>query len=273
MIGQDHPGTQGPEPGPRPQKLVLPAHDGYRPPSGFGTGQRTQVVPEMLLRQPGGHNPNNPIIRLGILWRQDPAYKALIIAVALVLVAGTLFAGLAANMLLQGSNGLLAQNTIVPTTPQVGAAPTGTVDLRPAFPTPGGKGSTQSSQPPMQGTPALQGSPTGVPTQQPGDGNLTVQIAGLPASTPNNSIVPVSVQTSVPGAIVRLQVTYNAAPFFYVGMQQATDGNGAAVINWPVRVFSGKRVTARVAVTAFDQNGHQGHSGTMKVSITGGGGG
>ncbi|MEO6890532.1 MAG: hypothetical protein ABI456_14155 [Ktedonobacteraceae bacterium] len=276
MIGQDHPGTQGPEPGPRPQKLVLPAPGGYRPPPAFGAGQRTPVVPEMLLRQ-GGRNPNNPIIRLGELWRRDPAYKALIIAVALVLVAGTLFASLAANALLQSSGGLFTQNTAIPTTPQVGVAPapTGTVDLHPAFPTPGGgKGTKQSSQPPMQGTPALQASPTGIPTQQPGNGNLVVQITGLPPQVPTNSMVPVSVQTSTPGATVQLQVTYNAPPFFYTSTQQVTDGNGNATINWQVNVFvRGKRATARVTVIAFDQNGQQGHSDSIRVQITGAGGG
>ncbi len=275
MIGQDHPGTQGPEPGPRPQKLVLPAPDGYRSP-GFAAGQRTQVVPEMLLRH-GGHNPNNPIIRLGELWRRDPAYKALIIAVVLVLVAGTLFASLAANALLQSSSGLFTQNTDIPTAPQVGVAPTstGTVDLHPAFPTPGGgKGTNQSSQPPMQSTPALQVSPTAIPTQQQGNGNLTVQITGLPPQVPNNSMVPVSVQTSTPGATVQLQVTYNAPPFLYTSAQQVTDGNGNATINWQVNVFArGKRTTARVIVIAFDQNGQQGHSDTVRVQVNGAGGG
>ncbi|MDQ2716445.1 MAG: hypothetical protein M3Z08_16195, partial [Chloroflexota bacterium] len=128
-------------------------------------------------------------------------------------------------------------------------------------------------QPPMQGTPALQASPTGIPTQQPGNGNLVVQITGLPSQVPNNSLVPISIQTSEPGATVRLQVTYNTPPFFYTSTQQVTDGNGNTTINWQVNVFiRGRRATARVTVIAFDQNGQQGHSGSTKVQITGAGG-
>src|SRR5258706_14110249 len=99
-----------------------------------------QVRPEDLIRHKTDPTPKGPLAKLGYFWRQDPAYKAFIIAIAFVMIAAIFFISLASAAILGNSgssNNSLSQNS------SSGASPTGTVDLRPAFPTPGGaNGST-----------------------------------------------------------------------------------------------------------------------------------
>src|SRR5207248_2169870 len=96
-----------------------------------------------------------------------------------------------------------------------GAAPAGTIDLRPSFPTPGGNnGSTTTSQPPAHSTPTLTTDNNLTPTVEPsptapGDGRLTVQITDIPNRVLNNSTVSVGVHTSEANVTVTLYVLYN----------------------------------------------------------------
>jgi hypothetical protein len=198
----------------------------------------------------------------------------------MVAVAGTVFVSLASaaflnpNFFSQGSTS--SQNS----------APGSAVDLQPTFAAPqGGQGSTESSQPPAQSTavlqvptPTSQSSPNPTPTSGPGSGGgtLSVQITNIPGQVVNNSVVAVSVNTSEPNVTVRLQVSYNAYPFFYRSKARVTDGDGNATLNWAVSVTkrSFGEVVARVVVTATDQNGQQAVSSATTVQvITFGGGG
>jgi hypothetical protein len=83
--------------------------------------------------------------------------------------------------------------------------------------------------------------------------------------------VRVLVQTSEPGVSVRLQVNYDAAPFFYTSGGHTTDGNGNAALTWNVRVFgvNGNGVQATVVVIATDRQGQQATSQPATVMITG----
>src|SRR5205085_2116204 len=98
-----------------------------------------------------------------------------------------------ANAMLRNPNLLGLNGTNSQETP-TGASATGTVDLHPAFPTPGGNnGSTTTSQPPAHSTPTLQPTADNNPTPTvepspttPSGGELTVQITDIPNSVSNN---------------------------------------------------------------------------------------
>ena len=278
MIDQN---SMGPGQPPQRERLVLPA-----PPDYAGTGaaptsaytSRPRVEPEMLVRRSSPPPPRNLSARPGYFWRKDPAYRVLMIAILVAVVAGIVFAALVGNMLLSSGNQGTQTISVVPQTPPPGARPTGTVDLRPTFAPPGGgKGSGSSSQPPAVPTPSLSITPTATPGNNPGGGGaITVQVSGIPDPVANNSNVQVTVMTGEPNVNVQLQVRYSAAPFFFVTVG-ATDGNGMAVLNWNVQVFAnlrpGKHVTAKGVVFAQDQNGQRGSSNTFTVRIVGNGGG
>jgi hypothetical protein len=83
--------------------------------------------------------------------------------------------------------------------------------------------------------------------------------------------VRVVAQTSEPGVSVRLQVNYDAAPFFFTSSARASDGNGNAALTWNVRVLgiNGNGVQATVVVIATDGAGQQATSQAVTVMITG----
>ena len=227
-----------------------------------------QVRPEHLIRRQTNPTPKGPLAKLGYFWRKDPAYKAFIIAIAFAMLAAIFFISLASFAFL-GHSGTSGNNSLSQNSSN-GASPTGTVDLKPAFPTPGGAtGSTASSQPPPHSTPALHltPSPSPQPSQGPG-GPLTVQITNIPTRVPDNTRVNVSVSTSVGGVNVRLVVRYSMAPYYYESRAQATDPQGNANLDWFVSVFGfGKNATATVVAVAMDQNGHVATSNPMTVPV------
>jgi hypothetical protein len=276
MINQHE--TQGSNP---PKgKLILPAYPQQALPvypdpeqraasGNTGNLQNTQIHPDQLIRYSATPLPKQPLAKLRYFWQKDPAYKVLVIAVAVILFAGVVFASLIGNALLRNPHFYAVDNTLSQNAPTA-ILPTGTVDLRPTFPPPGGgNGSTSSSQPPTQGTPYLPSTPNASPTSNPvGGGNLTISITGIPNHVVNNTVVDVSVNTSLPNATVTLFVSYNGPPFRYVSASTTTDGNGDAVLSWSVAVIMyGRQTRATVIAIARDQNGQRAQSQPVSVQI------
>ncbi len=257
MINQ--PDTQEQEP--QPGKLVLPTPPVDEQRMYYG-GQMAQLRPEQLIRNRTQPVPKGAGARLAYYWRKDPAYKVLVIAMAMVLIAGIIFVSLASAAFLGNPNFFASSSSqIIPR----GANPTGTVDLRPGFPTPGGgNGSNQSSQPPMQSTPALQPT-TDQQSPTPG-GTLTVQITYLPQQVANGSKVNVDVNTSEPGVSVILMIRYNQGGRTTAG-PQTTDSNGNATIPWFVFAFGQRNIQATIYAVATDQNGQRAKSQSITVKV------
>lgn len=205
-----------------------------------------------------------------------PAYLVLLTALVCVVVMSVL--------LFQGASGLLAQvptlfspSDVQQTPPAL--TPQGTLDLRPAFPTPGGgQGGQQSSLPPayvpatmapyaptMAASPTVTAEATG--TAQ--SGQFSLQITAIPAQVDNYTTVQVSVSSTQPDVSIKLQVTYTVFPYNYTARGTA-DGSGQATINWRVRVVNTARtdqVLAQVVAVSQDQNGQQVTSQTVTVKV------
>lgn len=266
----------------KPEKLVLPAIP-ETDPRLYTDPVKTIVRPEQLVRLNKEPLPKGPLAKLGYFWRKDPAYKVLILALVMVLLAGIVLVSVASAALLQMPN-LLTQNNTASSNPTAGPATSGTVNLHPSFPTPGGgSGGNSSSQPPAQSTPVVQPtanptviiSPTAAPEPSPtsqSGGPLNVEITNIPSSVGNNSSVRVGVTTNEANVSIRLSVTYNAPPFFYNSAPRMTDGDGNVTLFWYVHVyrFAGS-TTATVVAVATDSNGQQAQSAPMEVQIFSGG--
>lgn len=200
-------------------------------------------------------------------WRSDPAYAVLALAIVLVVIVALVFTsvGVSALLAINGGPQWSSAQTQHPSLP----TPAGTIDTRPRFPTPAtGGGSSISSQPVARPTPTLRASPTLPPDQ----GTLSVEIISIPDVVNNKSQVQVEVQASEPGVTVRLQVIYDASPFYYNSNKSTTNHNGNATLYWNVRVstlLNGNNVQARVVVVAIDRNGQQAVSQEAMVLITG----
>lgn len=258
MINQPEMQEQEPQPG----KLVLPTPPVEEQRMYYGD-QKAQLRPEQLIRKGSQAAPRGAGARLAYYWRKDPAYKVLMIAMAMVLLAGLFFVSLASAAFLGNPNFFASSSS--QNIPR-GANPTGTVDLRPAFPTPGGgSGSNQSSQPPTQQTPALQ--PTADQQSPTAGGTLTVQITNLPQRVVNGSRVDVDVNTSEPGATVLLMIRYSQGSRTTAG-PQTTDNEGNATIAWFVFVFGQRNIQATIYAVATDQNGQRAKSQTLTVTVT-----
>ena len=220
-------------------KLVLPAPPAEEQQMYYG-GQKAQLRPEQLMRLQTEPAPKGVGARLAFYWHKDPAYKVLIIATTMVLIAGIIFVSLASAAFL-GNSSYLASTSSTPQAIPKGSNPTGTVNLRPTFPAPGGGSGTnqQSSQPPMQSTPALQPTnPTGQPSPTPGSGGtFTVQFTYIPQQVSNGSMVNVGVNTSEPGVSVLLVIHYNTTGGRTTEGPQITDNNGNATIPWFVLAY------------------------------------
>ena len=289
MINQ--PETKG---SPQQGKLILPVYSDAAPPANPvnsnpenypASGNNPQneyapIRPEQLIRQKISPPPIRPIDRLRYYWQKDPAYKVLMIAIAVVVIAAIVFTSLVSNAMLRSSNST-DNNSVSQNPPTV--VPTGTVDLRPTFSAPiGGSGSSSSSQPPAQSTPVLPSTPNASPTADqstptPGDeGSLSVTVNSIPNRVSNNSIVNVSVTTSQPNVTVALAVAYSAPPYKYISSPTTTDGGGNGVLTWAVEVLMlGRHTQAIVYAVAQDQNGQRVQSQPVSVQISpsGGGGG
>ncbi|HLH61448.1 MAG TPA: hypothetical protein VKV20_07145 [Ktedonobacteraceae bacterium] len=277
-----HPGNQAEEPGGRPPvgaqpPLVLPAPPDSEYPmpgnkyAGLASSGKypAKIRPEHLVRPAAKPVPRGgPLKKLGYFWHKDPAYKAFIIAIAFVLVAAIFFVSLA-GITFFGNAGVPG-NYSLSENPAGGASPTGTVDLHPVFPTPGGaNGSTQSSQPPAQKTPVLQQTPSPTPPPSPGPGGpLTVTITNIPNRVNNFSLVEVGVSASQGGVSVRIHVTYNPPSSPYTSMTVQTDNNGNATLPWYVGIFlRGKNSIATVVAVAIGPNGQVVRSTPVTVIV------
>lgn len=266
MINQ--PDTQ--EQKPVSEKLVLPA-----PPPGeqqmYYGGQMAQLRPEQLIRRQSQPAPKDVKARLAFYWHKDPAYKVLMIALTMVLVAGIIFVFLASAAFLGNSNYFASSYT--PQAIPKGVNPTGTVDLRPTFPAPGGGIGTnqQSSQPSMRPTPVLQATKSTVqPSPTPtASGTLNVQITSIPQQAANGSYVSVGVNAGEPGASVVLVIRYSGQGGHTTAGPQTTDSNGNATIPWFVLTFGfgQKNVQADVYALATDPNGQRARSQTVTVQV------
>jgi hypothetical protein len=262
MINQPETQEQKPQSG----KLVLPVPPAEEQQMYYG-GQKAQLRPEQLIRRQTQSVPKGLGARLAFYWRKDPAYKVLMVAMSMVLIAGIIFVSLASAAFL-GNSGFFASTSSPQAIPK-GANPTGTVDLRPGFSAPGGgSGSNQSSQPPMHSTPALQPTTNQQSPTPGGGGTLTVQIT-IPSPVANYSYVNVGVNTSEPGVSVLLVIRYSGQGGRSTAGPQMTDSNGNASIPWFVSSFSfgHKSVQAYVYALATDQNGQQARSQTVTVQV------
>ena len=175
---------------PQTEKLVLPAPPAEEQQRYYGA-QMAQLRPEQLIRRQSPPVPTAIKARLAFYWHKDPAYKVFMIALTMVLVAGIIFVSLASAVFLGNANN--AASSDPPQAVPKGVNPTGTVDLRPTFPAPGGGLGTnqQSSQPSMQSTPVLQVTNTTV-QQSPTPaavGTLNVQITSIPRQVKNLSLI------------------------------------------------------------------------------------
>ncbi len=252
-------------------KLVLPAPPAEEQQMYYG-GQKAQLRPEQLIRRQIQSAPKGVKARLAFYWHKDPAYKVLMIATTMVLIAGIIFVSLASAAFL-GNSSFLASTSSTPQAIPKGSNPTGAVNLRPTFSAPGGGSGTnqQSSQPPMGPTPALQATnSTGQPSPTPGGGGtLNVQFTSIPQQVMNGSYVSVGVNTSEPGVSVVLVIRYSAQGGRSTAGPQTTDVNGNASIPWFVYSFGvGQRtVQAYVYALATDQNGQKAKSQTVTVHV------
>jgi len=263
MINQPDTQEQKPQSG----KLVLPAPLAEEQQMYYGD-QKAQLRPEQLIQRLTQPAPKGVGARLAFYWRKDPAYKVLMIAVTMIIIAGIIFVSLASAAFL-GNSSFLASTSSSPQAIPKGANPTGTVDLRPGFSTPGGgSGSNQSSQPPVHSTPALQPTSTAQSSPTPGAGTLTVQFTSIPPQVLNGSSVNVGVNTNEPGVTVLLVIHYSTQNRTTAG-PQITNNNGNATIPWFVLAygFGKKPVQAFVYAIATDQNGHQAKSQTVTVQV------
>lgn len=237
-------------------RLILPAS----PEPGPSAHGSPPTIPGWAARPTYPQNapaPHAPGTRLKAAWRKDPIHLVLALAVALVVVAIIVFVAFGATALLNSNTTTFSQTPTAPT-------PSGTVDNKPGFGTPGtNKGSSQSSQPATGPTPGLH------PTAN--AGTLAVQIVNIPNVVANNTKVRVFVLTSEPGVSVTLRVTYNAAPFFFSGSAHTTDDSGQAILPWSVRVFTLRNnpVQATVQVIATGQDGQRATSQPVVVTVEG----
>ena len=268
------------EPNSQQGKLVLPAPPANEYFTPANSQHHTQIRPEQLVRHTPTP-PKDPLARLKYFWHKDPAYKVLIIAVGLVLIAGLLLISLLSSAMIRNPN-FFALNSTTSQAPPTGVTPSGTVDFRPAFPQPGGGlGSSTSSQPPAQSTPVLQPTvDTTPPTIEPSptsvqEGTLTVQITSIPDHAQNNNVVDVGVSTNAPNVTVALYVVYDAPPYRDFAGPRMTDDGGNTTIPWSVSVYrlAGGGAHAVVVAIATDQNGQQVKSQPVSVQIVGFGGG
>lgn len=258
MVNQPEKNTQG---------VHTPVRGSWLPtsPEGGSTWQRSfSPLTEAPMQPPPPQSRSLPT-RLQRLWRKEPVYAVLLVAIGLVALVSLLFVVLGANALLSPNNGPAWSSAQTEHPPAL--TPVGTVDNHPTFPTPGSnKGSSSSSQPHGGPPPVLQPGPGG--TDQ---GTLNVLIVSIPPVVRNNTRVRVTVQTTEPGVNVRLQITYDASPFFSASSPRTTDGNGNTALTWNVRVFgfTTAGVQATVVAIATDSSGQQATSQSATVIITG----
>ncbi len=243
---------------PIPQsKLILPVVPAktYTPP--FTYTQKKPIRPEQLIRQSAAPQPKNPVTRLILLWRSDPASKVLIVAVATILFSGVVGVVLAASFVSRPTASQpsatqvasAAKPTVVTTAPT--SVPTATPMTVPtATPI-----ATQASNAmPVTAKPTAASTAATVSTTGP----LTLQITSIPAQVQNNTTVAVTVQATRPNISVKLTGFYTATPGLFTTGSGTTDANGTVTIDWHVKVqnvgFGSNSIVARVTAVAQTQN-------------------
>ena len=252
------------------QKLILPTPPAEQQQMYYGS-QMAQIRPEQLIRPQTESTPAGMKARLAFYWHKDPAYKVLMIAMTMVLIAGVVFVSLASAAFLGNSN--LFSSSYTPQAIPKGSDPTGIANPRPTFAPPGGGSGTnqQSSLPPTQPTPALQATnPTDQQTPTPGaGGTLNVQFTNIPSQVTNGSYVSVGVNTGEPGATVKLVIRYSGQGGQTTEGPVISDSNGDATIPWFVFTYTAGRKNAQADVyaVATDQNGQSSRSQTVTVLV------
>ncbi|GCE26069.1 hypothetical protein KDA_15530 [Dictyobacter alpinus] len=264
------------------QANVPPANYPYQPTPGapFNPGQRPtpNVRPEQLInRGKGKALPPGPLTsKIAYLWRSDPAYRVLFIAIGAVVLCSIIGVILIGNAFSQFAN---------PGRPTV-SAPTQT-NTQPANPTPDTQQTsaakvTPTATPQPTATPTLPPTPTPIPTQAPqptptpavNNGPLTAQFSNVPGTVDNHTTVNITVITK-PGAAVSLVINYTATPAFQQTQPVVADANGVATIPWTIneRGFNKfmRNVTANMIAVARDQNNQQSASQGATVRIKMGG--
>lgn len=241
------------------------------PPSSMHPQDRMQsgylVRPQTAEALPPGSLPT----KLAYLWRKDPAYKVLFMAIAAILLCSivgatmlfTAFSHSAGPQ--QGNIGAPGPGEPTPTPGGNGALPQPTPIPSPtAVPTP-----TPLPMPTVVPTPTVIPSPTATDN----NGPLIVQITNLPTTVDNHTTVPVTVNANQPGTSVSLTVFYfGAQPVTFQAGPQSVDANGNTTFDWNIEEsgfgsFFKRHVTARVVANAQDQNGNTANSNVVTVQV------
>jgi hypothetical protein len=236
--------------------IFLPAPEEQQPymPVQQPSSYVRRVRPEDLLRRSQSSLPANPLTRISYLWKRDPAYRVLFIAIGVVLLSSLISVGLVAAMFNQpgpqgaqpgGSN---SQQTNI-----------GNVNLN--TPTPA---ATPTPIPTSTPTPEPTPTPTPVPTQPPVNATLTVQITDIPTTVQFGGTVLVSVNTSKPNVSVHLSALSNGRQATITGSKKTND-QGNATLSWTVIQQPG---AIEVVAIAQDQQGHVVNSDPVPVQIT-----
>lgn len=282
----EHPDPQGQQGLPQqPGKIVLPAQSNTPYPPAARVhhpyGNSTSSFPT----RPGPFKPVSPPpfarTKKGTfwtVWRSDPAYKILALALGVVLIIGIIFAIIAGNVFAS----MFRQGGTAANGP-TGPIPQSTGALNSTLPTPTVNQSSSSNTPPaMTPTPIVQPTATPFPTPTPAptptvpptptptpSGTFTLQITHIPATVHNYNTVPVDVVASQGGVNVKLVISYNASPGSATVGPQKTNANGDVTLYWFVMVRQDEHtpVTAQITAIAYTQDGQQVSSPTVTVQI------
>ncbi|GCE10237.1 hypothetical protein [Tengunoibacter tsumagoiensis] len=225
---------------------------------------RKPIGPEQLIRQPASPLPKNPVQRMGQLWKSDPAYKVLFIAIGTILLSGLVGAILLTSWIFSSAQPS-STNSASATTP---GAKVSVVSQNTPTPVP-----TAQPTPIPTIVPAIlpTTAPTAPPTPTPDPNTpLTVDCNGLPGQAQNRTTLSVSIHTNKPGVSVKLTVIYNALPGFYNSSTVTTDSQGNASVPWKIAVQTfqhNTKVTATVTAIAQSATGQSATSQPIKVQI------
>jgi hypothetical protein len=253
------------------KSIILSAPLEQQPSSQFPNAQQTRLVrPEDLVRMPKTALPANPVARISYLWKRDPAYRVLFIAISVVILSSFVFVSLVSGMFNQpNTQNAQGDGTNPQQSTNLGGVNTSSTPTVVPTSVPA---STVAAIPTLIPTPTPFPTPTEAPTQPPTNARLTVQISNIPQKVKNNTSISVDVTTNEPGASVFLVVKYvAAAPFYSKGQPQSTDDNGNSTILWQVEVVPirpGATITAQVSVVAQNQRGMYVTSPETTVQIT-----
>ena len=241
-----------------PQRLILPSPDAIYPPP----DQQTQRGQAQIANFPHSSRPlPTPAMPAYATkkrsWRNDPAFIVLIAAICFIVLASTAFAAITSTAFFSGTT----ENTVPLKT---AVTPSGTIDIHPIFPTPGGN---------VAGTIGIQQYPTATatkPVHSTQNGLLTVQVNDPPTQVSNNTVEAINVTTSEPNTAVKLVANYSVPPYYASSDPQMTDANGNTTIFWHVAVHASPHhhtTIAHLVVTCGDQQNRTAVSQTFLVQI------